>query len=316
MKYAVRITIAIVLALFLMIVVPVFAFDTSSFRSMRYVETTSINTYLTIDTSTANNTLLYVGFPGADDPVAPAYTVDEAPVFITGNITISGNFTTGSVSTGGPPGAGLIDDVSVASGTPNIWLWGILAMTTIGVLGIGLSYARRKYGISGGYVIVAMVIGLMIFALLITFEKFDWWMLWFYLIISIGIAIASRHIDWGGATTSHSLIGFLAMSWIGLTVINRIIEGTFITTEETAFLNTVAFTQAFNVLNLFTIPILNFSFFTEGIPALLRWDYSFFGGQAQLVQYLLYSITAVVSFIIFGLVLGLVYNFFSRMRPF
>jgi hypothetical protein len=152
----------------------------------------------------------------------------------------------------------------------------------------------------------------MIFGLLTAFHKFDWWMLWFYLIIAGGIAMASRHLDWGGATSQHSIIGFLAMAWIGLTLINRILEGTMLTAAETSFLNTVTFTKAFSLLNLFTIPIMNWEFFTVGIPTLLRWDYSFFGGQAQIVQYLLYSITAVVSFIIFGIILGLVYSAITR----
>jgi len=33
---------------------------------------------------------------------------------------------------------------------------------------------------------------------------------------------------------------------------------------------------------------MNFQFFTHGIPSLIKWDYSFFGGNAQMFQYLLF----------------------------
>lgn len=264
--------------------------------------------------SDADITATLSSFEVIDPAIAPPSTVQDAPDFYTYEESITDNFTSGNVTTGGPPGFALIEDIAEDSDTPNIWMWGILSMTVLAITGVGLSYARKRVGIGGGYVLLCIGIGVAIFGLMITFGKFDWWMFWFYIIIAFGIGIASRHIDWGGATSQHSIIGFLAMSWVGLTIINRILEGSFITAEETAFLNTVSFTQAFSVLNLFTIPILNFSFFTEGIPSLLRWDYSFFGGQAQIIQYMLYSITAVVSFIIFILILGLIYNYFSRLR--
>jgi hypothetical protein len=36
----------------------------------------------------------------------------------------------------------------------------------------------------------------------------------------------------------------------------------------------------------------------------MKWDYSFFGGNAQMIQYLMYSLTAVLAFIVFGLTSG------------
>lgn len=244
---------------------------------------------------------------------APVYTVtDTGTLFYSGNITVSGNFTSGNTSSGGPAVLDIVDDTSDAGGIPRAFIWGILGCVTFSAMGLGLSYARKKFAIGGGYVLILLIIGILIIGLLVAFGKFDWWMIWFYIIIAGGIAMASRHLDWGGATSQHSLIGFLAMSWVGLTLINRILEGAFITTAETAYLNTITFTKAFSLLNLFTIPIMNWGFFTKGIPTLLKWDYSFFGGQAQIIQYLLYSVTAVVSFIIFTIILGLVYSAITR----
>lgn len=251
-------------------------------------------------------------FEPIDTATAPAYFISDESDFYTGALTASGNFSTNETSSGGPAVLGVVDDMSDAGGAPRAFLWGILGCVAFATTGLSMSYVRKRYGIGGGYVFTLLLIGILIFGLLIAFQKFDWWMLWFYIIIAGGMAMASRHIDWGGATSQHSLIGFLAMAWIGLTMINRIMEGSFITSAETSYLNTITFTRAFSLMELFTIPILNFSFFTEGIPALLRWDYSFFGGQAQIVQYMLYSITAVVSFIIFGIILGLVYSAITR----
>lgn len=254
-------------------------------------------------------------FGPVDTADAPSTTVQDAPDFLSDNVTATGDFTaTGIPSTGGPPGAALVEDVATGTSTPIPWLWGIVGFFTIAFIGIVMSYVRRGGELSGGYVLLCMGLIAGFFGLAIAFGKFDWWMMWFFLIIGSGIATMSRHIELGGATSQHSLIGFLAMAWIGLTLINRILEGAFITGAETAWINTMSFTQNFNFLNLFFVPIMNFQFFTEGIPSLLRWDYSFFGGQAQIIQYMLYSITAVVSFILFGILLGLIYSAFSRSR--
>src|SRR4030042_4015188 len=180
--------------------------------------------------------------------------------------------------------------------------------------GLGISYMEKKYGAGGGTLLLRIGIAVAIIGLMVAFKKFDFWMLLFYIIITASLAMMSRHIEFGGSASEHNLIGFLAMSWIGLTVINRMVEGQFLTANETIWANYYSFTQEFKLFNIFSVPVLNLDFFTHGIPTLIRWDYSFFGGNAQLIQYLLYSITAVVSFIIFLAIIGLIYNFFNRLR--
>lgn len=274
---------------------------------------TAIPTFRTTS-SDADVSAELISFLLVDPAIAPEISVTDPQDFYTGNITATGNFTSGNVTVSNIPGYGVITEVTVDAGLPGFWLWGILSMVALVAIGVGLSYARKRFGVAGGYVMIAIAVVALIFGFLITTGPFDWWMIWLFGIIALGIAVASRHIDLGGSVSQHGLIGFLAMSWVGLTLINRIMEGSLLTSTETAFLNNVTFTQAFDVLGLFTLPIINFSFFTEGIPALMKWDYSMFGGQAQIIQYMLYSITAVVSFIVFIIVLGLVYNFFSRIR--
>ncbi len=109
-------------------------------------------------------------------------------------------------------------------------------------------------------------------------------------------------------------VGFLAFVWLGLTLLNRIMEGQFVTGAETAAINSMSVFREVSVFNLFTLPIPNLSFITEGISHLVKWDYSFFGGNAQLIAYMLQAISIGVMFGMFILVLGLLYNYFGRAK--
>lgn len=246
--------------------------------------------------------------------IAPAYSVSNAPTFITGNITASSTFTSGNVTGAGIPGSAVIDAAGDASDTPNIWIWGIIAGFTIALGGLLISYMVRQSGGGPGELILRIIWGALVIGLLITFGKFDGWMLFMYLIIVFAPTIASRHQEIGASVSELNFIGFLAMVWVGLTLINRMVEGYLITAAETAHLNNYMFTQEFTLLSVFKMPIINFAFFTNGIPSLLKWDYGFFGGNAQIIQYLLYSLSAVMALIVFGYMASLLTSYFTRLR--
>jgi len=53
-------------------------------------------------------------------------------------------------------------------------------------------------------------------------------------------------------------------------------------------------------------------FFFIGIPRLVKWDYSFFGGNAAIFQFLLYSLTFALSFMLFIIIIGMVSQYFGR----
>jgi len=110
------------------------------------------------------------------------------------------------------------------------------------------------------------------------------------------------------------LIGFLSMSFVGMTLLNRIAEGAFITAADVAIINTLTLTRDQTVFGVFTIPVINTDFFFTGIPRLVKWDYSFFGGNAAIFQYFLYSLTFAVSFILFTIIIGLIAQWFLRSR--
>ena len=105
------------------------------------------------------------------------------------------------------------------------------------------------------------------------------------------------------------------MLFIGLTLINRVLEGAFINAADVSVLNDTLIFRPANLFGMFNIPVLNLSYFTSGIPHLLKWDYSFFGGNAAILSYLMYSFTAMVGFLLFIIIIGLAYQALSsRVR--
>lgn len=110
------------------------------------------------------------------------------------------------------------------------------------------------------------------------------------------------------------MIGFLAFIFVGMTLLNRIMAGQLITSADMTIMNTMTITRDYNIAGLFDIPVPNTDFFFTGIPHLIRWDYSFFGGSAGLIQYFLYSISAAVAFLAFSVMIGMAAQFLSRTR--
>lgn len=108
------------------------------------------------------------------------------------------------------------------------------------------------------------------------------------------------------------LIGFLGMVFVGMTLINRAAEGAFIASADVAVLNTLTITRDQTIFGLFSVPVINSDFFFTGIPRLVKWDYSFFGGNAAIFQYLLYSVTFALTVFLFITIIGLVSQYFTR----
>ena len=190
----------------------------------------------------------------------------------------------------------------------------LLGMLALVMAGMFQTWMERNYGGGNGSLILRIFIAACILGVMIAFGVFDFWMMVMFLMITAALAMMSRHVDWGGNVGQYNAIGFLSQSWIGLTIINRIQQQQLLTAAETGWANYYAFTQEFKLFDLFTMPVLNLDFFTQGIPSLVKWDYSVFGGNAQIIQYMLFSMTAVVSLIIFTIIIGLLYSSFSRLR--
>ncbi len=107
-------------------------------------------------------------------------------------------------------------------------------------------------------------------------------------------------------------IGFLSMGFVGMTLLNRLAAGALILAADVAIINTITISREQTIFGLFTVPVINTDFFFVGIPRLVKWDYSFFGGNAAIFQYFLYSFTAALAFALFITIMGMVFQYFSR----
>lgn len=94
-----------------------------------------------------------------------------------------------------------------------------------------------------------------------------------------------------------TLIGFLTFMFLGLTIINRVLEGQLQTASDFTIISSL---YLFVPVRLFwfSVSVPNFTFFTEGLPHLFKMDYSFFGGQAGLFTYFFYVFTAMAAFML------------------
>ena len=102
------------------------------------------------------------------------------------------------------------------------------------------------------------------------------------------------------------LIGFLAFNFVGFTLINRILEGQFITGADVGILNQMSIWGSLD-LGFFSIPVPNVTYIT-GLFHLVKWDYSFFGGNAQIIQFFLYSLTFALAIAFLLVIIGMLYN--------
>lgn len=107
-------------------------------------------------------------------------------------------------------------------------------------------------------------------------------------------------------------IGFLSMVFVGMTILNRLAEGAFIRAADVAVINTLTIARDQTIFGLFSVPVINTDFFFVGIPRLVKWDYAFFGGNAAIFQFMLYSMTFALTFMLFVVIIGMVSFFFSR----
>lgn len=136
------------------------------------------------------------------EATAPDYVLGLAPDFIdsdslTGNVT--GNFTTGidsATAAGGFPLAGVIAAVADSTGTPAQLPLLLIAMFIIIASSLTASYIFRTYGV--GSIVLKIVTIVVFMGIFIALKNFgvDFWMMVVFLIISVAMAMASRHAVW------------------------------------------------------------------------------------------------------------------------
>jgi len=113
----------------------------------------------------------------------------------------------------------------------------------------------------------------------------------------------------------YPTMAMLAFWFVNMTTINRILEGTFITSSDVGVVNSLVVWRQLDLFGFIPIPIPNMTMIITGIARLVKFDYSFFGGNAGFFQYSLYSISFAVAFMMFVIIIGgLVSNFLNRVR--
>lgn len=112
------------------------------------------------------------------------------------------------------------------------------------------------------------------------------------------------------------VLGMLGFWFINFTIINRVLEGSFISvTSEMTVVNNMTIVRLMNLMGFIPVPILNLDFLTAGVPRLMKFDYSFFGGYGGFIQYSLYAISFAMAFILFITIIGgLISSFLNRVR--
>lgn len=123
---------------------------------------------------------------------APSYSLTVAPDLITTAPNVTGNFSTTVAPT--LPGADVITDVAAAGQVPSQLPWHIISGFVILIASLVVSWLMRHYG-SNSVMIKCFVIGIAM-AFAVGVQLYDFWMLIFFVIISVALLMASRQQTW------------------------------------------------------------------------------------------------------------------------
>lgn len=104
----------------------------------------------------------------------------------------------------------------------------------------------------------------------------------------------------------YEWIGWLASTFLGFTIINRILEGAWIGSTDISILNEARITQNVS-FGFFSVPLPSTSYF-QGILKMLSGDYSFFGGNAQIFYFVFQTVTFMIGFAILVLIISIAVN--------
>lgn len=108
------------------------------------------------------------------------------------------------------------------------------------------------------------------------------------------------------------LVMYLAFTWLVGQMICLFIEGTYFGVQEVSIMNSLAVFRTTEVFGLWTVPMLNLDFFTQGMPRLLMWDYSFLTGGYAIFKWFLYVLSIGAVWGLATVFLGVIQRLFAR----
>lgn len=126
------------------------------------------------------------------EAIAPPYSVGDSPDFVSDNITISGNFTTGNVTGPHYPGRSILEQLTNQTGVPYQIPSTFIFSGIIIILSMLTSWFMRNYAVMS-FFIKSLVNGIG-YGICVGLGIFDWWMIIFFMIfeISFWFAVAER----------------------------------------------------------------------------------------------------------------------------
>jgi len=105
--------------------------------------------------------------------------------------------------------------------------------------------------------------------------------------------------------------GWTATAFVGMTLINGVLGGELFTSMDLEVLNQIGISQGIDI-GFMSFPVPNTNVFS-GLMRMLTFDYSFFGGNAQIILYFLYGVTLMISIFLVITLIGIAVNAF-RIR--
>lgn len=251
-------------------------------------------------------------FAPVSEADAPAYVLSSAPDFYTNTPAMSGNFSVGVGAT--YPGHTIITEIAASAAVPEQLPTVIFATMVILIFSIGVSYMMIQGRENSLFIQMCVIAGIM--CIFVAVKIFDPWQVYFFVLIGLALCWLSRentgNIPGGGYAGTITMLGWW---FLNMTLINRVLEGQFITSNDMGVVNQLSIFRQITLFGYIPVPIPNLSMLTSGIGRLLKTDYSFFGGQAGYFQYGLYAITFGVAFMLFVIIVAsLISNFLNRVR--
>jgi hypothetical protein len=139
--------------------------------------------------SDADVSAALTSFAPITEPEAPPFVIGAGPDWFTGNITISGNYTTGN-NTLNYPGRAFIESLSSATATPSQFPVTFISGFVILALSITTSAFLRQNGSASLFVKITILFACFGFAAGV--RAYDWWMIIFLGIFSLFVMYASK----------------------------------------------------------------------------------------------------------------------------
>lgn len=111
--------------------------------------------------------------------------------------------------------------------------------------------------------------------------------------------------------TTPKAISFLAgILLIGFTL-SYIAQGAWFGSQDQALWASLSVLKKYD-LGLFSVPWVNWDFFSKGLPSLFTFNFAFFDGQTNYFRYMLYVFSVGIVWGLVATVITIVAGFFTR----